>query len=91
MRIKKNLTCNFCNKSGRTANNCYILVGFSKDFKFTKLKNATTNAYNASSYQVSNNDDETEESTPIQNDYHPVPNLTNDQYHQLCSFFEKTE
>ncbi|XP_076918652.1 uncharacterized protein LOC143579153 [Bidens hawaiensis] len=35
---KKYLTCSHCKKSGHSVNKCYRLVGFPKDFKFTKVK-----------------------------------------------------
>lgn len=47
---RKHLSCIFCKKSGHIANKCYRLVGFPKDFKFTKTRNATTNVSNASCF-----------------------------------------
>ena len=40
---KRSITCNFM-KPGHTANKCYRLIGFPKDFKFTKGKGIVANA-----------------------------------------------
>ncbi|VFQ66112.1 unnamed protein product [Cuscuta campestris] len=38
---KKSVTCEHFKKPGHTANKCYRLVGFPKDFKFTKGRKIT--------------------------------------------------
>ncbi|KAL9995344.1 putative RNA-directed DNA polymerase [Helianthus debilis subsp. tardiflorus] len=40
---KKSVVCTHCKKSGHVAAKCYRLIGFPKDFKFTKSKHATVN------------------------------------------------
>ncbi|XP_023730366.1 uncharacterized protein LOC111878081 [Lactuca sativa] len=41
---KRSITCNFCKNPGHTTNKCYRLIGFPKDFKFTKGKGIAANA-----------------------------------------------
>ncbi|KAK9070135.1 hypothetical protein SSX86_010535 [Deinandra increscens subsp. villosa] len=41
---KKNVVCTNCKKAGHTVNKCYRLIGFPKDFKFTKTKKFANNA-----------------------------------------------
>ncbi|KAL4576370.1 hypothetical protein LXL04_012463 [Taraxacum kok-saghyz] len=48
---KKNIICNFCKKPGHIANKCYRLIGFPKEFKFTKGKGV---AANAGGFHISN-------------------------------------
>ncbi|VFQ68470.1 unnamed protein product [Cuscuta campestris] len=43
---KKTLYCDHCKKPGHVVNKCYRLIGFPKDFKFTKGKNASANSAN---------------------------------------------
>ncbi|XP_042757679.1 uncharacterized protein LOC122197535 [Lactuca sativa] len=48
---KKSIVCTHCKKSGHLVNKCYRLVGFPKEFKFTKGKSV---AGNVSSTQTNN-------------------------------------
>lgn len=40
---KKNVMCSHCKKPGHHVSKCYRLVGFPKDFKFTKPRKFTAN------------------------------------------------
>ncbi|KAK9061154.1 hypothetical protein SSX86_018334 [Deinandra increscens subsp. villosa] len=40
---KKSVVCSNCKKSGHHISKCYRLIGFPKDFKFTKSKNSMAN------------------------------------------------
>ncbi|VFQ61981.1 unnamed protein product [Cuscuta campestris] len=42
---KKIVICEYCKKKGHSANKCYRLVGFSKDFKFAKGKKVAANVF----------------------------------------------
>ena len=69
---KKNIVCNHCKRTGHTASKCYRLVGFPKDFKFTKGKSIASNVTG----QQSNEDTSAK---------HSFPELTSDQYQQFIS------
>lgn len=83
---KKQLSCTFCHKSGHTANKCYRLVGFPKDFKFTKGKNTKVNNVIGSNTA---NDDESKDLMPQQFNSHSMHDFTNEQYHKLCSLLSQ--
>lgn len=42
---RKSVICSNCKKPGHPASKCYRLIGFPKDFKFTKFKRITANVY----------------------------------------------
>ncbi|KAI3810565.1 hypothetical protein L1987_20184 [Smallanthus sonchifolius] len=44
---RKGSICSHCKKPGHEANKCYRLIGFPKDFKFTKPKAAANNVFDA--------------------------------------------
>lgn len=43
---KRALVCDHCKKPGHVASRCFKLIGFPKDFKFTKGKNASAHSVN---------------------------------------------
>ncbi|VFQ81596.1 unnamed protein product [Cuscuta campestris] len=49
---KRNLTCEHCKKRGHTANKCYRIVGFPKDFRFTKSKRVAAGALSGGECEV---------------------------------------
>ncbi|CAH1442092.1 unnamed protein product [Lactuca virosa] len=86
-QLQRNHT--FCKKSGHTATKCYRLIGFPKDFKFTKNKNV---AAHVSGFQPIG-ENESKETVHITSQQlqrnHSMQELTNEQYHQLCSLLSK--
>ncbi|KAD5961517.1 hypothetical protein E3N88_12990 [Mikania micrantha] len=77
---KKSLVCTHCKKSGHVASKCYRLVGFPKDFKFTKSKQfAATVQSDATDAKKSN----TSSMTSMNNA------LTAEQYNVLLQLLQK--
>ncbi|XP_042751509.1 uncharacterized protein LOC122194592 [Lactuca sativa] len=50
--VKKTLTCTHCKKTGHKKSQCYRLVGFPSNFKFTKAKKeeSKSNVHNTTSF-----------------------------------------
>lgn len=78
---KKNITCNFCKKPAHSANKCYRLIGFPKDFKFTKGTRIV--AANASSFQSTNGEGTTQQANHVHStNIQSLPQLSNEQIQQ---------
>ncbi|MFS7988884.1 putative transcription factor interactor and regulator CCHC(Zn) family [Helianthus anomalus] len=73
---KKHLVCSHCKKNGHTASKCYRLVGFPKDFKFTKPKRGAANmAF----------EDDSDPSS------HSESFITTEQYNDLMKLLQKAQ
>ncbi|KAK1410112.1 hypothetical protein QVD17_36645 [Tagetes erecta] len=80
---KKSLICNNCKKPGHTIDKCYRLIGFPKEFKFTKAKRGLAN--NVQTDPVYS-DHVNEDSLPISDSKGP---LTAEQYGALLQLLKQ--
>lgn len=71
---KNNLFCTYCKKTRHTAQNCYRLIGFPADFKFTKGKKSQTQ-----SNAVYTGTDAGNSSIAL-----PEKEFTREQYQHMC-------
>ncbi|KAM0048148.1 putative RNA-directed DNA polymerase [Helianthus debilis subsp. tardiflorus] len=81
---KKNLVCSNCKKSGHTVNKCYRIIGFPKDFKFTKGKRFANMAIDEQEHSGNEVIDNNNSGTAVQN------GLTQDQYNDLMKLLQLT-
>ncbi|XP_076931937.1 uncharacterized protein LOC143597278 [Bidens hawaiensis] len=87
---KRTVPCSNCKQNGHHASKCYRIIGFPKDFKFTKYKRGTANMV------------ENERETFDQAYYNPFASkssqetvssghsITTEQYHELMQLLQKT-
>ncbi|KAJ0790577.1 putative transcription factor interactor and regulator CCHC(Zn) family [Helianthus annuus] len=76
---RKDMVCTHCKKTGHLANKCYRLVGFPKDFKFTKTRRGAANmAF----------DSDSDSSSKVSQ---PSPSITVDQYNELMQMLQKNQ
>ncbi|XP_022024526.1 uncharacterized protein LOC110924849 [Helianthus annuus] len=76
---KKNLVCSNCKKIGHSTNKCYRIVGFPKDFKFTKTRRGTTNMAFDDGTDTQN---QSSQSAPV---------ITTEQYNELLQLLQKSQ
>lgn len=74
--IQENIICNNCKKASHVASKCYRLIGFPKDFKFTKGKSVASHATSQS-----NEDDD----ATVQSNSNQIQEISNNQFQQLVS------
>ncbi|KAK9065740.1 hypothetical protein SSX86_015141 [Deinandra increscens subsp. villosa] len=77
---KKTVICNHCKKPGHIAAKCYRIIGFPKDFKFTKSKQFAANV---------NDTAETDQIATSSNNTSSA--LTQEQYAQLLQLLQSTQ
>jgi hypothetical protein len=75
----RKIICNHCKKPGHTAAKCYRLIGFPKDFKFTKSKHANA-CFHDTNHSLSSVDEMTSGTS-----------LTSEQCQQLVQFLQHTK
>ncbi|KAJ0733953.1 putative transcription factor interactor and regulator CCHC(Zn) family [Helianthus annuus] len=73
----KKIVCTHCKRSGHSVDKCYRIIGFPKEFKFTKTKRSAANA----SYNESDGD----------KNVSSTAGLTQEQYNGLLQFLLKTQ
>lgn len=73
---KKSLVCSNCKKSGHLVNKCNRIIGFPKDYKFTKLKRGAANMVHEDDSGASSQSD---------------TSITTAQYHELMTLLQQTQ
>ncbi|XP_038995860.1 uncharacterized protein LOC120153902 isoform X2 [Hibiscus syriacus] len=83
-RRRFNGVCDYCKIKGHKRDNCYRLIGFPPDFKFTKKKNSQA-AFATNPSLVDSNHDSHDSSI-----VNTSPVFTAAQYHQILELLNKT-
>ncbi|XP_039067901.1 uncharacterized protein LOC120213937 [Hibiscus syriacus] len=88
--VRKRFTgvCDYCKLKGHKRENCYRLIGFPPDFKFTKKRNSQAALVSSPSLADSDHESRSGESrtaNPV-----PAPVFTTTQYHQILELLNKT-
>lgn len=73
---KKQVVCTNCKRPGNSVSKCYRIIGFPKDFKFTKARRGAAN--------MASEDDSVQSS-------HSEPSITTAQYHDLMKLLQQTQ
>ncbi|XP_035829956.1 uncharacterized protein LOC110864935 [Helianthus annuus] len=88
---KKSVICSNCKKNGHHASKCYRLIGFPKDFKFTKSRRGAANMVGDEKDMSAQESTNPFISNFSQENATTGPSITTQQYHDLMQLLQRTQ
>ncbi|KAJ0587501.1 putative transcription factor interactor and regulator CCHC(Zn) family [Helianthus annuus] len=88
---KKSIICSNCKKNGHHASKCYRLIGFPKDFKFTKSRRGAANMVGDEKDLSNQEFTNPFLSNDLQENAPTGPSITVQQYNELMQLLQRTQ